>query len=218
MIFKESIAIFVECDIINLNRTNVCVVIAVTDIYVNCPQFANENYLLRMVTKEDKADLLKVYSDKKAVLLFNSDNCGGEDFYYTSESEMEKAIDYWLWEYNRKGFVRWSIISKAINEVVGTIELFHRDSNDFFTNCGLLRLDIRSDYEKSEEIENILTLIIEPTYTLFDCDKIATKAINIATERIAALRELDFEHSNEKLIGHDETLYDSYFYRCLRLS
>ncbi len=181
------------------------------NVYVNCPQYEDENYLLRMVKKEDKSDLLKVYSDKKAVPLFNSDNCGDEDFYYTTEEEMEKAIEYWLWEYSRKGFVRWSIISKITNEVVGTIELFHRDANDFFTNCGLLRLDIRSDYEKSEEIENILTLIIEPTFTLFNCNKIATKAIHTATERISALNKIGFKKSNEKVIGHDGTLYDSYF-------
>ncbi len=181
------------------------------DIYANCPQYENEAYLLRMVQKEDKADLLKVYSDKKSVPLFNSDNCGGEDFYYTTESEMEKAIDYWLWEYSRQGFVRWSVISKAKNEAIGTIELFHRDANDYFTNCGLLRLDIRSDYEKSKEISKILKLIIKPTYTLFDCDKIATKAIAMATERISALKKMGFQQSNKKLIGHDGTQYDSYF-------
>ncbi len=181
------------------------------DIYTNCSQYENDSYLLRLVKIEDKADLLKVYSDKKAVPLFNSDNCGGDDFYYTTENRVEQAIDYWLWEYNRKGFVRWSIISKVNNEVIGTIELFHRDSNDFFTNCGLLRLDIRSDYEKSEEIENILTLIVEPTFTLFYCDKIATKAIHIATERISALNKIGFKKSNKKLVGHDGTLYDSYF-------
>ncbi len=186
-------------------------VIAMTDVYVACPRFEDENYLLRMVQKEDRADLLKVYSDKKAVPLFNSDNCGGEYFYYTSESEMEKAIDYWLWEYSRKGFVRWSVISKITNEVIGTIELFHRNSNDYFTNCGLLRLDLRSDYEKAEEIINILELIIEPAYALFECDKFATKAISSATERIAALNKLDFKQSNKKLIGHDGTQYDSYF-------
>ncbi len=182
-----------------------------TDIYAVCPTYENENYLLRMVTKDDAADLLKVYSDKKAVELFNSDNCGGEDFHYTSHKKMSEAIEYWLWEYNRRGFVRWSVISKVTNETIGTIELFHRDANDFFTNCGLLRLDIRSDYEKSEEIENILTLIIEPTFTLFYCDKIATKAINIATERISALNKVGFKKSNKKLVGHDGTLYDSYF-------
>lgn len=181
------------------------------DVYKNCPKYENEDYILRMVSKEDKLDLLKVYSDKKAVAFFNSDNCGGDDFYYTTESRMEQAIDYWFFEYNRAGFVRWTIISKTTNEAIGTIELFHRNADDYFTNCGLLRLDIRSDYEISSEIIKILGLIIKPTYTLFHCDKIATKAITSATERIIALNYLGFEPTDEKLIGHDGTKYNSYF-------
>ncbi len=38
-----------------------------TDVYIDCPQYEDERYLLRPVKIEDKSDLLKVYSDKKAV-------------------------------------------------------------------------------------------------------------------------------------------------------
>ena len=182
------------------------------NVYKNCPAFENEFYLLRKAEKEDAKDLLKVYSDSKAVSFFNSDNCGGDNFHYTTENRMAQAIEYWLWEYDRQGFVRWAIISKETKEAIGTIELFHRDANDFFTNCGLLRMDIRSDYEIASEIIKILTLIIEPAYMLFHCDKIATKAIAPAKERIEALKSLGFNLSKEKLIGHDETEYDSYFF------
>ena len=57
-------------------------------------------------------------------------------------------------------------------------------------------------------------MIIEPAYTLFGCDKIATKATIAATERIAALKDLGFKLSEEKLIGHNGTEYDSYFVLC----
>lgn len=40
--------------------------------------------------------------------------------------------------------------------------MFHRTANDFYTNCGLLRLDIGSSYEKTEIIYDILSLIVEP--------------------------------------------------------
>ena len=182
-----------------------------SNVYKICPQFGNEKNLLRFISEEDCKDLLNVYSDKKAVPLFNSDNCGGDDFYYTTESRMEEAIKYWLWEYERQGFVRWSIVDKNTNEAIGTIELFHRDSNDYFTNCGLLRLDLRSDYENETDIQNILSLIIESTFELFDCDKIATKAIPEAKERIKALSNMGFVLSKEKLIGHDEMEYKDYF-------
>lgn len=181
------------------------------NVYECCPQYEDESYVLRLVRPEDKKDLLKVYSDKKAVLFFNSDNCGGDDFYYTTENRMEQAIDFWLFEYGRQGFVRWSIVSKKTAEVIGTIELFHRDSKDSFTNCGLLRLDLRSDYETSDEIAKILNLIIPPAYILFQCDKIAIKAIPSATERVAALKSLGFELSDQSLIGHDGSEYNAYF-------
>lgn len=183
-----------------------------SNVYEICPQFENEKYLLRLVNEDDCRDLLKVYSDKKAVPFFNSDNCGGDDFHYTTESRMKEAIKYWLWEYIRQGFVRWSIIAKDTNEAIGTIELFHRDSNDYFTNCGLLRLDLRSDYENATDIQNILSLILEPSFELFDCDKIATKAIPEAKERIKVLSNMGFVHSKEKLIGHDGTEYFNYYF------
>lgn len=181
------------------------------DVYEECPKFENEKYIIRPVLDDDSEDLLKVYSDKKAVVFFNADNCGGEDFYYTTLELMKQAIDYWKFEYNRRGFVRWSIVDKSKKIVIGTIELFHREAQDYFTECGLLRLDLRSDYEQAEEIKSILTLILSNTFDLFKCNKIATKAIPEALERITALKELGFKYSNEKLVGHDGTLYGSYY-------
>lgn len=181
------------------------------DIYQICPQFENEKYKFRFVSQEDCRDLWKVYSDKKSVPFFNSDNCGGDDFYYVTESRMKEAIDFWVFVYDTKGFVRWTIVDKYKDEVVGTIELFNRNADDFFTECGLLRLDIRSDYEQSEEIKSILSLITKPTFDMFQCDKIATKAISEATERSRALEDMGFSQTNEKLIGHDRAEYFSYF-------
>ena len=81
------------------------------------------------------------------------------------------------------------------------IKLFTETPEDYFTNRGLLRMDIRSDHEIASEIIKILGLIIEPAYTLFHCDKIATKAIPSATERITALNYLGFELYKENLLG-----------------
>jgi len=185
----------------------------VDNVYLSCPEFENRQFNLRFISINDCDDLLKVYSDKKAVPLFNSDNCGGDDFYYNTRDRMKEAIDYWKFEYDRKGFVRWSIIDKKDNAAIGTIELFHRDAKDYFNNCGLLRLDLRSDYEIKANIIDILKLIIDKTYTLFECNMIATKALPIASERTKALKELDFSPTENKLIGHDGTEYSSYYFK-----
>lgn len=186
------------------------------DVYEFCPKFENEKYLLRPIDEKDLDDLHKVYSDKIAVPFFNGDNCNGDDFYYETIERMKQAIDFWIFSYKERYFVRWSIFDKSVGETIGTIELFHRDSTkDVFDNCALLRLDLRSDYEKSSEIENILSLIIPPTYDLFYCDKIATKCWQNATERKSALEKLGFTPSENKLIANG-TKYSEYWVKIIK--
>ena len=180
-------------------------------VYKECPRFENDEYLIRCVSLDDSSDLLKVYSDKKAVALFNSDNCGGDTFYYTTEERMKEVIGYWQWEYAREGFVRWSIIDKDNSEAIGTIEIFNRKAEDYFNNCGLVRLDLRSDYENTDRIINILSLIIDLIYKIFGCDKIATKAVEKARERIEALKKLGFMLSDKNLIGHNGEIFSDYY-------
>ena len=155
-----------------------------------------ENYLVRKLEVRDTSDLLNVYSDEKAVPLFNSDNCNGDDFHYMSLERMQQAVEFWLWSYTNKYFVRFSIIDKRIQKVIGTIELFHRDSKDYFNRCGLLRLDLKSDYD------------------LFDCDMVATKIPTFAGERKAAAVQNGFFATDKALVGGDDgKVYTNYYVR-----
>ena len=183
------------------------------NVYESCPVFMNERFLLRMTAEQDCADLLKVYSDEKAVPFFNSDNCNGDDFHYRTAERMAQAISFWIFSYQNRYFVRWSIIDRITNEAVGTVELFHRDSDDSFTNTGLLRLDLRSDYETEETIESLVSLIQEFAYDWFACDTVTTKAVPEARVRRAVFIRMGFEESKEMLRGHDGTCYGSYFVR-----
>ena len=158
-------------------------------------------------------ELNKTYADDKdAVPLFNSDNCVN-GFYYTSIEEMKDTIAFWKREYQNRYYVRWAIIDKNANCAIGTIELFNRKAKDYFNDCGLLRLDLRSDYEKQDIIEDILGIIIPKTRDMFACEMIATKAVSIAQVRIRALEHMGFCLSEEALIGHDGTKYNSYYVR-----
>lgn len=180
--------------------------------YEKCPVYENETYCLRLVEIADASDLLSVYSDERAVPFFNSDNCNGDDFHYTSLKRMQRAIEFWLWAYGDQGFVRFSIIDKRIHHAIGTIELFNRQAKDYFNNCGLLRLDLRSDYERTEHIFEILSLIVPPAFELFDCEMIATKIPSFADERKAAAKQIGFSKSEEKLLGGDDRIiYTDYY-------
>lgn len=186
--------------------------------YETCPTYESENYLLRLVQMDDAPDLLAVYSDEKAVPFFNSDNCNGDDFHYTTLERMQQAVEFWLWAYNDKGFVRWAIIDKNIQKSIGTIELFNRKAmdgqkpKDYFNNCGLLRLDLHSDYESADRIFEILSLIVPPAFALFECGMVATKVPPFASARREATERLGFLKSDENLVGGDDgKIYTDYY-------
>ncbi|MDE6983369.1 MAG: GNAT family N-acetyltransferase [Lachnospiraceae bacterium] len=180
--------------------------------YENCPVFESETYRLRLIEEADAPDLFLVYSDEKAVPYFNSDNCNGDTFHYTLPEHMQGAIAAWKLEYARQGFVRWTIVDKNIGCAVGTIELFNRKADDYYNDCAILRLDLRSDYEQEAAIYEILSLIVPKTCALFACQMIATKVKPFAAERRAAVERLGFTASGEPLIGgHDRKVYTDYF-------
>ena len=107
------------------------------DVYEQIPVMESDKFLLREIEAADAEDLLKVYSDKDAVPLFNSDNCVN-DFYFVSIEEMKNTMAFWKREYQNRYYVRWAIVDKNVNCAIGTIELFNRKAKDYFNNCGLL--------------------------------------------------------------------------------
>lgn len=182
------------------------------DVFENCPQVATERFVLRQVNMEDWKDLLKVYSDTASVPIFNSDNCTG-DFYITTEADMKNTIDFWLREYGQRFYVRWSILDRETGCAVGTIELFHRTAEDFYDHVGLLRLDLRSDYEREDAISEILSGLLECAYEWFACGAMATKIPQCAKVRRDALEKMGFRYSEELLHGHDGRSYGDYYIR-----
>lgn len=173
------------------------------NVYEECPTFESEKWLLRFVEKSDADDLLQVYSDKNALPFFNSDNCDGDNFYYHTKELMNKAIDFWLYSYKEKWFVRWAIIEKSTGKAIGTIELFKRLSEDAFNESGILRLDVASSYEKAEVLKEIMSLIIPHSFGMFDCNQVATKVPLYAVERAAAAQAFGFEKTDKLLVAKE---------------
>lgn len=79
--------------------------------------------------------------------------------------------------------------------------MLHRIAEDDFNYVGVLRLDVRSDYEKSVVINELLAIIIPPAYDLFDCREIISKVPVYAIERIDAFSKFGFEKSDSLLEG-----------------
>ena len=179
------------------------------DVYEYCPEFENDKYLLRLISTEDTNDLLKVYSDASAVPFFNGDNCNGDDFYYKTLERMKQAVDFWIFSYNERYFVRWTIIDKTLKRTIGTIELFHREADDDFNHAGVLRLDLGSEFEEAGVIRELLQIIIPPAFDLFDCGEIITKVPLYAIERAKAVSKVGFERTERLLVG----TMDGYAYK-----
>lgn len=183
-----------------------------TDVYEKCPVFEDDRYVLRFVEESDADDLLQVYSDKNALPFFNSDNCNGDNFYYPTKEKMLAAIRFWISSYETKWFVRFTVTDKTSSKAIGTVELFHRESDDAFHGSGVLRLDVKSEYETESVLFGIISLIVPPAFELFDCNEIITKAPNYAIERIQAIRKFGFTKSEHLLVGtHDRYAYNGYW-------
>ncbi len=180
------------------------------NIYEECTIYKNKFITLRQTNMEDAEELLNCYSDKKAVPFFNSDNCNGDNFHYTTIERMKEAIGFWNFSYENKYFVRWTVILNETKTKAGTIEMFHRVADDEFNHYGLLRIDLQSKYETQAIIESILEIVNENFYKAFDVEAILTKAVPAAAERISALIKSEYQPINRKLI-----IYDDYFVRYL---
>ena len=183
------------------------------NLYEERPILESGRFLLRAVKSEDCGDLLKVYSDRNALPFFNSDNCDGDNFYYPSREKMAQAMSFWETSYQNGWFARLSIIDKPASCVIGTVELCLRVSEDAFNNMGILRIDVRSDYEEEGPLYETTALAAPHIPELLGCDGVLTKAPIYAVERIKALQRAGFTKSGHLLIGKTGYAYDGYWTR-----
>lgn len=181
------------------------------NIYERCPELESKRFLLRAVKEDDCDGLLKVYSDKNALPFFNSDNCDGDNFYYATKERMTEALGFWKLSYKNGWFARLSVVDKAESTVIGTVELCLRVSEDAFNHMGILRVDVRSDYEKEEFLHEIIALTAPQLPELLGCSGILTKAPIYAIERMKALQKAGFSKSEHLLIGKNGYAYDGYW-------
>lgn len=180
------------------------------NVYEVCPTYKNDCITLRQTNLSDTEELLECYSDKKSVLFFNSDNCHGDDFYYTSAERMKQAIEFWNYSYRNRYFVRWTIILNSTNEIIGTVEMFHRIAEDDFNHYGVLRIDLKSKYENQKVIDAILEIVNQSFYSLFDVKSILTKGFPAAKERVASLKKKGYTSLDKQFM-----IYDNYFVRTI---
>jgi len=87
-----------------------------------------------------------------------------------------------------------------------------RSSEDAFNDMGILRVDVRSDYESESMLTGIFELIAPNIFGMLGCTGVLTKAPIYAVERISAISNLGFVKSEHLLIGgNDGYAYNGYW-------
>jgi len=162
-----------------------------------CPIYESQHFAFRLVEEADAGSLLSCYSDPKSAPIFNSDNCNSDFIYHTVEDVL-KLIQFWIMEYNNRGYVRFSVLDKKINQAIGTIEIFSFDKTN--ESLGFLRLDLASKYETSTHLDDVFYMIDCYFKDDFEIDGIVTKAIPEATTRINTLTKKGYHPLKDSTI------------------
>ena len=84
-------------------------------------------------------------------------------------------------------------------------------SNDEFNNMGILRVDVRSDYEEEKVLYDIFALVTPKLEDMLGCKGVLTKAPIYAVERMKAIQKVGFTKSEHMLIGKNGYAYDGYW-------
>lgn len=153
------------------------------NVYEQCPVYETESFILRLVKLDDAEDLLACYSDKDNVGKFNGDFCTS-DFYFPTVSEMEDCIKFWLEEYQKQYYVRFSVVNKTDSKAIGTVEIFGGEA-------GVLRIDLSSKYNTEESFGEILALTIEQFIDDFKIASVKIKTSNIP-DKISCIESFGF--------------------------
>lgn len=167
-----------------------------------CPVYETERFIFRLVDQNDAEDLFRCYSDQITLQHTNNDNCNG-NFHCENTYVMREIIQSWQNEYAARNYVRWSIIKKATQSIIGTMEIAPIPyAIKFYKGCdtGILRLDLISDEEKFENYLEIIEIAKKYSFNDFGIMQIIIKAAVNHVDKITALKQLNFQPDIENII------------------
>lgn len=178
--------------------------------FETCPVYETEKLIFTKIKLEDAIDLFEVYSDLVTRHHMNNDNCGGEWQCNTIEI-IEQGIKSWEQEYLDKFYIRWTVTLKSINKAIGTIELapVPNISRFFDGNCntGILRVDIKSNFETEDIFTEIYSMVKNQMFSDFQIKKIITKCNVEEEQRVFGLKRCKFQ----KLEDYKIIPYKNYY-------
>ena len=163
-----------------------------------CPEYETEHFKIRKLKAEDADELFLCYSDPEAARFFNGDCCG-DDFYYTDMDKFRECVEYWLSRYEARDFVRWSIQDKDTKSLIGTVEVC--PSLKYAVDgkmMGILRIDLKSEYEKQAVLEELMDILMVHIYEDFQVASVIMKIQKDAEERPKLIKKYQFVSAKEE--------------------
>ena len=168
-------------------------------------------FSLRGLKTDDWKELIVVYKDVASTPFFNSDNCHGDIFHYSTEEQRKKAIRFWTDSTSKGYFTRKVIVDSSNNRAIGTIEYFVRQNEPNYNDAILLRVDVHHYYEQKKALVKIFRIAMKEAYSACGNLPLLTKGWDYAVERKEALSFLGFAKCGEPLIGHENESFQHYW-------
>ena len=168
------------------------------NVFSVCPEYETAHFKIRKLKVEDADELFLCYSDPEAARFFNGDCCG-DDFYYTDKDRFQECVEYWLSRYEAQDFVRWSIQDKEKKSLIGTVELC--PSLKYAVDgkmMGILRIDLKSEYEKQAVLEELVDILMVHIYEDFQVASVIMKIQKEAEERQKLIKKYQFISAKEE--------------------
>ncbi len=178
--------------------------------FEKCSVYETGRFLMRKLEEKDIEELFACYSDPEAAKFFNGDCCG-DDFYYTDIGEFRNCVEYWLSRYEAEDFVRWSIQDKERQLLIGTMEVCPslKYAVDGKT-MGILRIDLKSEYERQDVLEELLDVLLKHIYEDFQVASVLMKIQRGADERQKLIRKYCFVPAKDECNISFSDYYVSY--------
>ena len=108
-------------------------------------------------------------------------------------------MEYWLSRYEAQDFVRWSIQDKEKKSLIGTVELC--PSLKYAVDgkmMGILRIDLKSEYEKQAVLEELVDILMVHIYEDFQVASVIMKIQKDAKERQKLIKKYQFVSAKEE--------------------
>ena len=147
------------------------------DPYNACPVYEGSRFRLRLIAEDDAEALLPCYRTPTAAVTANAEGCSFGYGAQTVEAQRD-VIRGWLDAYAAREFVRLSIIDKAADKPVGTVELCGACKD------GRLRIDLPAVYERADCLAELLGTA-DAFFADFGCARLLVRSMDETVLRAA---------------------------------